>query len=533
MRASGEDLNILVVDDDEVDRMAVRRALRAAGVEASVQEAGDVAAALDALHETAFDCAFLDYQLPGGDGLRVLREARQGGVDTPIIMLTGQEDARTAVELMKAGASDYLSKGALTPERLERSLRSALRVHQAEVQARRAQEALRESEARFRVLHETSPDAFIILSSVRGGDGAIRDFQWVYANPAAERIAGRTMGELEGKFLLQENPGVLSEGLFDRYVQVVESGEPDQLEVHYTHEGLDVWLRITAVRLHDGVAVGYSDISRRKRAEEERERAVAMRARFYAAMSHELRTPINAILGYNDLLLAGVYGTLNEKQNDGLERGQRAARHLLDLVNDVLDLSKLEAGKMPVYLEEVSIGHMIRELLEAVEPLAREKGIELDVETEGELPELFTDRTKLKQILLNLLSNAIKFTAEGGVLMRAGRTEEERIQISVRDTGIGIKDEDQETIFDDFRQVDQSPTREYGGTGLGLSITRKLVALLDGTIWVDSRYGEGSTFYMELPQRLDPGSPEEQLKRALASSKTPAEEDAPPSPAGD
>lgn len=171
---------------------------------------------------------------------------------------------------------------------------------------------------------------------------------------------------------------------------------------------------------------------------------------------------------------------------------------------------------MPVYLEEMSLKHMVSELTEAVDPLVREQGIALRVDLEEGLPPLFTDRTKLKQILLNLLSNAIKFTTEGEVRLVA-RSRRGRIVISVEDTGIGIREADLETIFDDFRQVDQSPTRQHGGTGLGLSITRKLVALLGGRLEVEGTYGEGSCFTVDLPRRLQPGTREDQVERALAS----------------
>ena len=249
---------------------------------------------------------------------------------------------------------------------------------------------------------------------------------------------------------------------------------------------------------------------------QELEKASRLKSEFLASMSHELRTPINAVLGYTSLMREEIYGELTEKQRTGLEKINTASQHLLDLINDILDLSKIEAGKMPVYLEEVTLRHVLSELGEAVEPLVREKGLEFTVEAPEEMPALFTDRTKLKQILLNLLSNAVKFTSRGGVRLEARRIGRESVELAVADTGIGIKQEDLENIFDDFRQVDQSPTREYGGTGLGLSITRKLIALLEGTIEVESSYGEGSRFTIRLPIRLKPGSREEQLQRALS-----------------
>ncbi len=250
---------------------------------------------------------------------------------------------------------------------------------------------------------------------------------------------------------------------------------------------------------------------------QELERASRLKSNFLATMSHELRTPINAVIGYTSLLRDEIYGPLTDQQKRGLKRVDIATQHLLELINDILDLSKIEAGKMPVHLDDVSVPQVVGELTGALDPLVREKQLTLTVEVEKDFPTLFTDRMKLKQILLNLLSNAIKFTSEGGVTLRARPLADDRLRIDVSDTGIGIKAENLEAVFADFRQVDQSPTREYGGTGLGLTITRKLVALLNGRIQVESEYGVGSTFIVELPRRLEPGSTEEQLQRARRS----------------
>jgi PAS domain S-box-containing protein len=248
----------------------------------------------------------------------------------------------------------------------------------------------------------------------------------------------------------------------------------------------------------------------------ELEKASRLKSEFLANMSHELRTPINAVLGYASLMREEIYGELTDRQRTALEKINTASQHLLDLINDILDLSKIEAGKMPVYLEEVPLRQVLSELAESVDPLVREKDLEFELRVDDTLPPLFTDRTKLKQILLNLLSNAVKFTANGVVRVVGERAAGDRVRITVEDTGIGIKKEDLEQIFEDFRQVDQSPTREYGGTGLGLSITRKLVALLDGVIQVESEYGAGSRFAVELPFRLRPGTAEDQVKRVTS-----------------
>jgi signal transduction histidine kinase len=232
---------------------------------------------------------------------------------------------------------------------------------------------------------------------------------------------------------------------------------------------------------------------------EELERAFRLKSQFLASMSHELRTPINALLGYTSLMRDQIYGELNQRQEEALSRMYTASQHLLELVNDILDLAKIEAGKMPVHIEPVNVGLIVRELSQTIEPMVRRKDLEYVVETEDDIPAIRTDRTKVKQILLNLLSNAVKFTHEGRIVVRT-RSAEGGIVVEVADTGIGIRDADVAKIFEDFRQVDQSSTREYGGTGLGLSITKKLLHLLGGAIRVESGFGQGSTFTVWLPQ---------------------------------
>ena len=484
-----EVFRILLVEDDQVDRMAVRRALQRGGIRAELQEAADMDEALGAVAESAFDCVLLDFNLPGQDGLRVLRALRQGGLDVPVVMLTGQQDTETAVELMKGGASDYLTKESLTPDALAQTLRHAIRLHRAEKQAR-------EAELWFRTVQETSPDGFVVLQSVRDDEGALRDFRIVYVNPAICRIVGRTADALRDAHLLEAFPGMREAELLPIYEEVVRTGESRQIETHYTYDGLDLWMRITAVRLGDGIALGLGDISPRKRAEQEREAALTARNRFYAVMSHELRTPINAILGYNDLLLAGVYGPLGEGLQQSVERAQRATRHLLELVNDVLDLSKLEAGKLEIVPEPVSMPDLLEELLATVRPLAEERGSELEISSERCRQPIVTDPRRVRQIVLNLVSNAIKFGEGRPVRVRCQQGHGGEIELEIVDSGPGIPAAELPRIFDEFVQLHNA---NNGGTGLGLPISKRLTELLGGELHAESTPGAGSTFRLRLP----------------------------------
>ena len=232
----------------------------------------------------------------------------------------------------------------------------------------------------------------------------------------------------------------------------------------------------------------------------ELEKANRLKSEFLASMSHELRTPINALIGYASLMLDRIYGDLTPRQEEGLNRIQGAAQHLLALINDILDLAKIEAGRMPLHLDDVTLGDIMTEISQQIEPLVKKKQLSFSSEIPSKTLVLHTDRTKVKQILLNLLSNAVKFTHHGGVKVTVMKDEED-LRFDVSDTGIGIREADLESIWEDFRQVDQSRTREFGGTGLGLSITRKLVDALGGHVFASSNFGKGSTFTVVLPIR--------------------------------
>jgi signal transduction histidine kinase len=230
------------------------------------------------------------------------------------------------------------------------------------------------------------------------------------------------------------------------------------------------------------------------------EQAMGARNRFYASMSHELRTPINAVIGYSTIMLDNIYGPLNAKQKEGLQRTLKAARHLLELVNDVLDLSKIEAGKIELTLQPVLFPSLIEDLFVTVRPLADEYRSTLSLSMEGESFNIVSDPRRVRQILLNLLSNAIKFGEGKPIRVTCGQNENKGVEIEVIDQGVGIAPEDIARIFEEFVQVTES---KQPGTGLGLPISRRLAQLLDGTLTVCSTPAEGSTFRLLLPASLE------------------------------
>jgi signal transduction histidine kinase len=226
------------------------------------------------------------------------------------------------------------------------------------------------------------------------------------------------------------------------------------------------------------------------------------KSQFLANMSHELRTPLNAILGYAELLVDGIYGVLPDRPKGVLERIQNNGKHLLALINDVLDLAKIEAGQLSLTLEDYNLPEVVKSVVTATEPLASAKGLKFTAALQDGLPMAHGDARRLSQVLLNLVGNAIKFTDEGEVEIRAA-TDKGQFVLTVRDTGPGIADADQDRIFGEFQQIDNSNTRKKGGTGLGLAISKRMVEMQGGTISVESVLGEGSTFRVTLPVHVD------------------------------
>jgi signal transduction histidine kinase len=230
----------------------------------------------------------------------------------------------------------------------------------------------------------------------------------------------------------------------------------------------------------------------------ELELASKHKSQFLANMSHELRTPLNAILGYTELILDNVYGETPTKMHTVLQRIETNSKHLLGLINDVLDLSKIEAGQLTLTLGPYSLKDVVHSVYSAVEPLAADKKLAFNIDVERDMPGGYGDERRLTQVLLNLVGNAIKFTDAGEVAIRVASTDGS-FSVAVHDTGPGISPADQTKLFQEFQQADSSITKAKGGTGLGLAISRRIIELHGGRIWVDSSPGDGSTFTFTLP----------------------------------
>ncbi len=260
-----------------------------------------------------------------------------------------------------------------------------------------------------------------------------------------------------------------------------------------------------AARLQESYATLEQRIDERTRelAQKSRELEVASRhkSEFLANMSHELRTPLNSVIGFSEVLRDRMFGDLNPKQTQYVEVILASGRHLLSLINDILDLSKIEAGRMELELATFDLPLAIQNTLALVSDRAARHGVTITTALDKQLGSLTADERKLKQILLNLLANAVKFTPEGGRVEVTARPTDGHVEISVTDTGIGIAEEDQEAIFEEFRQVGATEGRPREGTGLGLPLARRLVELHGGRLWVESKVGRGSTFTFTIPRR--------------------------------
>ena len=226
------------------------------------------------------------------------------------------------------------------------------------------------------------------------------------------------------------------------------------------------------------------------------------KSQFLANMSHELRKPMNAILGYTELILDNIYGEPTEKMRGVLTRVQSNGKHLLGLINDVLDLSKIEAGQLTLSLADYSVKDIVHNVFSSVESLAKNKKLALTIDLPPKLPAAHGDERRLSQVLLNLVGNSIKFTDKGEVAIKA-EAANGSFTLSVRDTGPGIAEADQRKIFEEFQQADSSTTKEKGGTGLGLAISKRIVEMHGGRLWVDSRLGHGSTFSFNVPLKVE------------------------------
>jgi PAS domain S-box-containing protein len=544
------DVDVLLVDDRQENLLALEAILEPLGLHLIRAMSGEEALREVLRRELAV--ILLDVQMPGMNGFETAKviKSRERSRHVPIIFLTAiSKEEQYVFEGYSVGAVDYLSKP-FHPDVLRSKVSVFVELHQKSRQLREQEQRLRvherreielqhrvrlsESEARMAEVVESAIDAIVMFDEAQ---------RVTLFNAAAERVFGFAATDAVGQEIGIFFPAEYRADFIDRVCAAAPVARPGRPHMHVTPrlesalgvrasgETFPIECSVSCLELAEGkfYTIIARDITERVRAENELrtqartlastmaelqtvneelarrqielEKAITARSRFYASMSHELRTPINAILGYNTLLLDHIYGPLNEKQSQGVRRAHKAAKHLLELVNDVLDLSKIEAGKIELQLQAVPFPTLIEDLFVTVRPLADERRSDLSLEVEGEPRKIVSDPRRVRQILLNLLSNAIKFGNGNPIRVVYRALDDGGVQIDVVDRGVGIAPEDIPKIFDEFVQL--AKTHSEQGTGLGLPISSRLATLLNGQLEVESVPGEGSTFRLALPANVE------------------------------
>jgi signal transduction histidine kinase len=533
---------ILVVDDQNIPRTAVAGSLTEAGHEVATAASGEEG--LRIAREWCPDVIVLDVYMPEMDGFQVVEKLKDDPVTEPmpVIFLTAEPPSdEVIVRGLDLGAYDFLTKDCSRAELLARvgvmarikrgtdELTAVARISDSLIQSLDPEQVSRRFVGQVREVFRAQ--AVLLFFSAEDGEAPLCTADGLDTNdPLCEPLVRALLDRLAAA---RTNPadvdlsdfrgpeGVLARrhGLRSAAVARLERNDrpPILLAVLMARkEGLGrstdapllrLLARQASIALDNALLHVRTREQARKMEEqaEKLEKAMSERSRFFASMSHELRTPINAVIGYNQLLQMGSFGEMTPAQSKAVESVGRSAQHLLELINDVLDISKIEAGKLEVLLEPVDLRLLVKDTVTSVQLQAEQKGLALEINVE-DAPTIATDAARVRQILLNLLSNAVKFTSAGSVTVRVIDGDAD-ICLSVADTGPGIDPADVERVFDEFEQTHHGHAR--GGTGLGLAISRRLAHLLGGRLELESTVGVGTTFTLCLPHQ-PPAAPSDE-----------------------
>ncbi|REK33715.1 MAG: response regulator [Bacteroidetes bacterium] len=489
-------LQILVVEDDHLDRIIIKKALNGCGIPVNIHFAEDHESGLAAADGKEFDGIFLDYNLPGGTGLELLMAIRDSGNTSPIIIVTSQGDEKIAVEVMKNGANDYIPKSLLSPDGIGQSVRYMVNLKQKESESKLLQKKLEDTKRRLQTVVSNSPIILFTLDN--------HGIYHLFEGKGIDSL-GLSSTEIIGKHFSQIENFPLSHDMFEKAI----AGE----EIAVVLEIGSAFFQVTFTQILndenkvEGITGVASDITTHKEAEAEllnakiyAEQTAKIKEQFLANMSHEIRTPMNGIIGLTRLLLES---RLTNEQRKFLQSIKTCSDNLLVIINDILDFSKIEAGKMTFEKVPFRVHELIHHTQELFQVKADEKSISLVSRIDDNVPaRIQGDPTRLNQILNNLVSNAIKFTEKGEVSINVKATDIQNnkaiLQFDVKDTGIGIPQVSIKNIFESFTQAKNDTSRKFGGTGLGLTIVKKMIELQGGEINVSSEPGKGSTFSFNL-----------------------------------
>jgi hypothetical protein len=522
------DVRVLIVEDSEDDFLLIQRELRKCIYNISLEWVKNKAEYETILQKESWDAILSDYDLGGFTGLDAfqLLKTKTTQKYIPFILISGVIGEEIAVQAMHAGVNDYILKnklGRLTLA-LERELEDAFIRRERTLTKKK----LIESEKKFKTIFHAIPDLFFLISR----DGTFLEYRGeekkLFSSP--EVFLGKKIKDVLPKELVKKTEESLKELFRSKQQQIIDYRfQTPNNEINF-FEGRFLYFD------EEKVAVFIRNITQRKQLETElsefnqkleqqvkiktKELNVALeqeklfrgqllassqfKSEFMAHMSHELRTPLNSIIGFTDVILERISGEINEEQDKYLTNVKSSALHLLDLINDILDIAKIESGKVELFIENVLLSQIIEQIKTMIKPIYEKKKLIFDIPEIANETIIRVDRLRFKEILFNLLSNAVKYTQEGSVKLEISE-DDVYWKFSVIDTGIGIKEEDFGLIFQDFKRVPSAYVATIEGTGLGLSLTKRLIEYHGGTISFTSEFGKGSTFTFTIPKQSPGG----------------------------
>ncbi|HML26070.1 MAG TPA: ATP-binding protein [Methanomethylovorans sp.] len=492
---------ILIVEDERITALDIKYRLEDSGyVVTGIASSGK--AAIESAEETKPDLVLMDIMIEGDmDGAQAaLHVHDRFGI--PVVFLTAYADEDTLRKAKIAEPFGYILKP-FEDKDLQTNIEITLYKH-------RVEQELREKEAWVSAILKNMADA-VIATDV---SGAIR-----HMNPTAEILTGWKESDAVGKSLW----GIFRISTVNGEM-ITDLVPKDNEDLFLSREHSKVPVSITGTSIRNdrneviGIVYVFADVTAQKQEKEDllnaklsAEAANNSKSEFLANMSHELRTPLTSIIGFSDILLEETFGEINEKQHKYLQNVSSSGKHLLNLINSILDLSKVEAGKMQISYEYFNVSDVISEINAIAVPLALKKDISLDIRIDPMMNNIKADKLKFRQIMYNLTSNAIKFANHRGHVSIEGSLSGNLAQFRVKDDGIGISKTDQPNIFNPFTQADSSGARRYEGTGLGLFLVKKFVELHGGHIWVESEPGKGSVFSFIIPYDGVPASEKQMI----------------------
>ncbi len=486
-----EEARILVVDDEKVIREGCARILQKAGHE--VLTANNGRQALDMINDRHFDILLLDIKMPALDGMQVMEILRRHQMDMLVLVITGFATVETAVEAMKAGAYDLLLKP-FSPDALRIAVNRALE----HLRLAAEMEKLRLEQARsLRDIAAEQSRVRTIMNSMACGILVTDDEQnLVLFNPMAPRMLSIDPSSIVGRPVSEVIPDAKLVEMIGRLFETGEAGLTSLEQEIETDRKIILRARAAPVRDPEGSMLGtvtvLQDITQLK----ELDRA---KSEFVAMVSHELKAPLAAIQQQVEVILEGMAGPLTEKQTHFLNRALDRSRNLIALINQLLDLSRIEAGLIMSEQQPVDLAPLLRHVVDFIFPQAEAKGLTLTTAIPASLPEISADPPRIDEVFLNILSNSIKYTPSGGRIEVAADATIDHVRVRVTDTGYGIAKDDIPKVFDKFFRVRNERNRAISGTGLGMPIVKGIVEAHLGSIKLASEVGKGTTVTVELP----------------------------------